>query len=421
LPQNGNTLREQTQSAVDALIETLRGFDANDSLLHLTFFLADAGKVAACREIVRKILGDKIPATSYVPQPPCEGSLVGIEALAIGKGKEKVEITRISDQLLLARQNGSTWVYADQAVPSTSAPGVYEKTVCCYQHLRRLLPLAGARIDQTLRTWLYLGGIVDDDGPTQRYKELNRARTDVYESVPFLTERLPDDHDGPAYPASTGIGTNGRNISISAVALLSEEEEVVAVPLENPRQTAAFAYSTRYSPQTPKFSRGMAIVHGANTTIYVSGTASITHSETRHVGDVVAQTHETLENIGALISEENLSHHGLPGCGTSLQGIAVARVYVKRPEDYLAVRDVCESRLPGVPLTYLVADVCRPDLLVEIEAIALSENVPPAGSSGHEHARRHTKRDVNLDLVNCGHVCPSGCPERGVCPHAVLS
>ena len=64
-----------------------------------------------------------------------------------------------------------------------------------------------------------------------------------------------------------------------------------------------------------KFSRAMALSCGTYATIFISGTASITDSETRHVGDAAAQTDETLDNIAALISEENLCRHGLPGLG----------------------------------------------------------------------------------------------------------
>jgi enamine deaminase RidA (YjgF/YER057c/UK114 family) len=418
-PSRGSPL-EQTRSVIEAVNGVLQGLGAAGSLLHMTVFLADAVQVAACRQAVRRLLGNDVPATSYVAQPPCDGSLVAVEALALGKGREKVQISRVSDQLLLARQDGRTWVYADQAVPLTSAPGVYEKTVCSYQHLRRLLPRAGARLDQVLRTWLYLGGIVDDDGPVQRYKELNRARADVYAGIPFLAERLPDDCPGPVFPASTGIGATQRGLNMSAVALLSDEEDVIAVPLENPRQTSAFAYSARYSPQSPTFSRGMAVVHGGDATLFISGTASITNAETRHPGDVVAQAHETLENITALISEENLARHGLPGQGATLQGVAVARAYVKRPEDYPAVRQVCEDRLPGVPLNYVVADVCRTDLLVEIEGIAFSHGPGRDGGRAPVRVRRRAAPRGECQASDeCRYPCPDTCPELACCPHAV--
>jgi enamine deaminase RidA (YjgF/YER057c/UK114 family) len=106
----------------------------------------------------------------------------------------------------------------------------------------------------------------------------------------------------------------------------------------------------------------------------VADWSSITASETHHVGDAAAQTQETLDNIEALIGEENLARHGLPGRGTTLAGIGLARVYIKRKDDYERVRAVCERRLGELPTVYAVADICRPDLLVEIEGLALSRN-----------------------------------------------
>jgi enamine deaminase RidA (YjgF/YER057c/UK114 family) len=422
VPRAGATLREQAKDALEAVAAVMSDEGAAGAVLHQAVLLADGGSIAACRQIVRDFYGRHVPATSYIPQPPCEGQLLAIEAMGIGRGRDRVDIQRISDQLVVTRHDGVTWVYADHAVPRTSAAGVYEKTICSYQHLRRLLPDAGARLGQVVRAWHYLGGIVDDDGPVQRYKELNRARADVYQHVSFLTERLPEGHRRPVFPASTGIGTAGRFLSISALALMSDRDDVVAVPLENPRQTAAFAYSASYSPQSPKFSRGLALCRGSDATLFISGTASITQSETRHVGDVVGQTHETLENIAALISEDNLSRHGLTGWGATLEGLGLARVYVKRPEDYARVREVCQERLGEVPATYVVADVCRPDLLVEIEGVAFSRKAPTA-SPVHLGLRCAARGSACAQAGCTGErapYCPENCPERFLCPNAVL-
>jgi enamine deaminase RidA (YjgF/YER057c/UK114 family) len=421
-PRAGLIFREQVLDALEAIAAVMKAEGGAGRVIHQTVFIADSALVASCRQIVREFYGQDVPATSFIPQPPCDGSLLAIEAMVIGRGLAGVEIQRLSDQVVVTRYNGATWVYVDHVVPRTSAAGVYEKTICCYQQLRRLLPEGGARLDQVLRTWLYLGGIVDDDGPTQRYKELNRARSDVYLHVCFLADRLPEGHIGPAFPASTGIGTAGRSISLSAVAVVSDAEEVVVRPLENPRQTAAYDYAQKYSPTSPKFSRGLAVCHNGDTTLFISGTASITNSETRHPGDVVAQTHETLENITSLISGENLSKHGLPGRGTTLKGIGVARVYVKRPQDYARVRSVCEQRLGAVPTSYVVADVCRPDLLVEIEGIAFSH----ANSATCTATRRRRQTTPESACPTAGQngervpYCPTTCPEHLQCPHAVL-
>lgn len=419
LPQTGATFEEQVRDVLTAVDQAMRSQGATGAVIHQTVFLASPDLIEPCRELLRRHYGLDMPATTYIPQPPCGGELVAIEALGFGGGREKMAIDRVSEQVVVVRQDGVTWVYADDAVPITSAEGVYEKTICSYQHLRRLLPAGGARLDQVIRTWLYLGDIVDDNGPMQRYKELNRGRTDVYDGVAFMAERLPETYsNGPVYPASTGIGTEGRGLYISALALVSDNDDVIAVPLENPRQTAAFAYCASYSPKSPKFSRALALCCGNATTLFISGTASITNSETVHIGDVVGQTHETLDNIAALIGEDNLAGHKLPGRGTTLDHLGVIRVYIKNRADYPAVHAACEARLPTVPKVYVVADVCRPDLLVEIEGIAFSHRVPVPGDPHPAPRARCATGTANPTACNL--LCPDGCPERFGCPHAVL-
>jgi enamine deaminase RidA (YjgF/YER057c/UK114 family) len=235
-----------------------------------------------------------------------------------------------------------------------------------------MLQRAGMRFEQVIRTWLYLGDIVGPEGETQRYKELNRARTDFFRDFIFAPVRTPQGFSPIMYPASTGIGADSRDVVMSCIALATDRNDIIGTPLENPVQTSAFDYSTKYGPKSPKFARAMALSCGPFATIFISGTASITQSETRHLGDVEAQTRQTLDNIEALISEDNLRCHGMPGLGTPLDGLALVRVYIKRQEDYARTKAVCEARLGELPIVYAVADVCRPELLVEIEGIAFS-------------------------------------------------
>jgi enamine deaminase RidA (YjgF/YER057c/UK114 family) len=376
VPRRGTTLREQADDAL-RIIETVNGAHGSlGSIVHQAVFVADASLIDECRQIMHEFYGPDLPATSYIPQRPCEGRLLAIEALGMGRKRGEAEIERISEQLVIVRHNGIAWVHAAYILPQTDSTGAYEQAASAFGQLRALLAGANVRVEQIVRTWLYLGGILAGEGTTQRYKELNRARSDFYEGLAFLDGRLPPGHPRPVYPASTGIGAEGRGISMGAIALVTERPDIVAVPLENPRQTAAYNYAGSYSPKSPKFSRAMALSCGDYATIFISGTASITHSETRHPGDPAAQTHETLDNIAALIAEENLAHHGLPGLGTSLDGLGLARVYVKRQEDYARIRAVCEERLGELPTIYALADVCRPELLVEIEGMALSHKAP---------------------------------------------
>jgi enamine deaminase RidA (YjgF/YER057c/UK114 family) len=226
--------------------------------------------------------------------------------------------------------------------------------------------------DQVVRTWLYVNQITSIEDDRQRYQELNRARTDFYRDIRFGNKQRGPMAPSRIYPASTGIGTDGTHMSMACLALESERPDVFLTPLENPRQTPAYDYQAQYSAQTPKFSRAMAVAQGHFASMLISGTASIVNATTCHQGDIVRQTEQTIENIRRLVEAANFTKHGLPGAGATLKDIAKLRVYVKHAEDYEKCREVCERHLPRVPAIYLHADVCRPDLLVEIEAVAFS-------------------------------------------------
>lgn len=376
VPRSGVTLAEQAEDALQTIEAVIEEEGTLGSIVHQAVFLADYGQTDECRQIMREFYGDELPATTYIPQHPCDGKLLSIEALGVGRGKGEVQIQRLSEQMVVAEHNNVAWVHCAQVKPDIRANCVYDRSLNAFGRMREMLQGVNIPFDQVIRTWLYLGDIVGPERDTQRYKELNRARTDFFEGISFLADRLPPGAQGAIFPASTGIGTDDRDILMSSIALATDRRDIVAMPLENPRQVSAFDYCARYGQKSPKFARAMALTCGPFGTIFISGTASITESETQHVGNAVAQTHETLDNIAALISQDNLAQHGLPGLGTGLDNLALVRVYIKRQEDYASVRAACEARLGELPTIYAVADVCRPDLLVEIEGIAFSRRKP---------------------------------------------
>jgi hypothetical protein len=79
-----------------------------------------------------------------------------------------------------------------------------------------------------------------------------------------------------------------------------------------------------------------------------------------------------LTNIERLIDADNFKRIGWEDAGATLEDLAKVRVYVKHHEDYEKCRAICERRLGAIPAIYAQADVCRPDLLVEIEGVAFS-------------------------------------------------
>lgn len=373
VPRGAGDFEQQVHDALRTIEAVIDEEGTHDSIVQQAVFLRDIEQTEACRAIIKDFYGEELPATSYIHQPPCNNKLVSIEALGVGRGFDGVEIRRLSERMVVTSHDGVEWVHLANITPHTSAKAVYPRSLDVFDQMATGLAEYGYSINQVIRTWLYLGDIVGPEADTQRYKELNRARTDFFRKCRFGGDLLPEGWQNPVYPASTGIGTNGRGFMASCVALATTRSDVKLVPLENPVQVSAFDYGQHYSPKSPKFARAMVVAVGDAATTLVSGTASITDSETQHIGDVAGQTHQTLDNIAALIGEENFQQHGMPGMGATLDDLALVRVYIKQQKDYLRTRAVCEERLGDVPTVYAVADVCRPDLLVEIEGIAFSQ------------------------------------------------
>ncbi len=368
-PRGRGDFEEQLREVLSQLSGILNRQGPNTVVTMQSVFLRSVKDQPACERLLAECFVELQPVTNYVFQAPAGGAAVALEVWAIGGDSVRVE--RFGSEVLTLAYDSVRWIYC-AGLHTCARKGVYQATQDILARMGAALETAGAGFEDVVRTWFYLGGITNADGATQRYKELNRARTDFYEAIPFGSH-LGNPKPDAIYPASTGIGIAGGGLLMSCVALQSKREDVVLRALENPRQTPAYSYHEGYSPKSPKFSRAMALKLGDYITTWVSGTASIVKSESCHEGDIEKQTEQTIKNIETLIGTENLAAHGLEGVHSSLQDLAKVRVYIKRPEDYAACRDVCERHFGAVPAIYAVADVCRPELLVEIEGIAFSK------------------------------------------------
>jgi enamine deaminase RidA (YjgF/YER057c/UK114 family) len=293
-----------------------------------------------------------------------------VEVWAIG-GKG-VRLERVNPHTMVITYDSVRWVHCAGIHVGDDSEGVFAQAIHGLERMRDCLKQGGSEYEHVVRTWFYLGGITDPERETERYRELNRARSEFYFDVPFCRSLLESHIDHVVFPASTGIGMQGRGLVMGSLTLQTKREDVFLLPLENPQQTPAYAYSPRYSPQSPKFSRAMALVLGDYVTTWISGTASIVNSESQHLGDIEKQTEQTIDNIVRLIAPENFSAHGINAAGATLPDLAKVRVYVKRAEDFEKCKRVCERRFGNVPAIYALADICRPELLVEIEGVTFS-------------------------------------------------
>jgi 2-iminobutanoate/2-iminopropanoate deaminase len=123
------------------------------------------------------------------------------------------------------------------------------------------------------------------------------------------------------------------------------------------------------------FSRGMRIDLKGLTILLISGTASIDEQgNTVHVGDLRAQVRRTFDNITALLASEGATWHDIVRTTCYLRDIE--RDYNAFNEERTAFYK--EQGLNPLPAsTGIQAILCRPDLLVEIEAIAMFRHESP--------------------------------------------
>jgi len=210
-----------------------------------------------------------------------------------------------------------------------------------------------------LRIWQYLPRINEPLGDEDRYMAYCAGRRKALNSL----ER----HSDATLPAACLLGD--RSGSILLYALISEHP---GTQVENPRQVSAFKYPPQYGRSSPSFSRALAVCWpDGRSQLYISGTASVVGHATRH-DSIEAQTREALANLEALLEAGRAQ--GAPRA-ESVAAIDPFKVYIRHSGDYPAVRRILDEKLPGDhPVLYLKADVCREDLLIEIEGVVSGEH-----------------------------------------------
>ncbi len=201
-----------------------------------------------------------------------------------------------------------------------------------------------------IRTWNYIGGIHAGVGDAERYRQFCLGRHEILSLQPDFERNLP---------AATAIGTPGDDMLVYVLAT-----SVPGAQIENPRQVSAFRYPRQYAPRSPSFSRAMRVDWRDGTDLIVSGTASVVGHETAHVGDPRAQLRETLANLQQLAAAERLPPE-------ALWAHAQAKLFVRDAAVYEQVRDLLRDtrELRGAQITVLAGEVCRPELLLEIELL----------------------------------------------------
>ncbi|MEP7041408.1 MAG: pteridine-dependent deoxygenase [Dokdonella sp.] len=198
-----------------------------------------------------------------------------------------------------------------------------------------------------LRLWNYLDAINFGDGDAERYRLFCDGRARGINAAARAR-----------YPAATAIGRQD-GVRVLQVYGLASTQPGLAV--ENPRQVSAWRYPRQYGPTAPTFTRGILT---ARTELLISGTAAVVGHASTHQDDLDAQLGETLANL------ESLLHQAAASAPTQLGARSVLKAYVRDPADAGVVGATLYRHAPALGhLLLLAGDICRSELLVEIDGI----------------------------------------------------
>lgn len=214
-----------------------------------------------------------------------------------------------------------------------------------------------------VRFWAFVPDIHAEMGPDlDRYMAFNAGRFAAFSAWFGGREAF-----GRTLPTASAVGTSARDFYLYCLAV-----ESPGTPLENPRQIPAYRYSRRFGPMPPCFARATGVDRGAERLLLVGGTASIRGEESMHVGAVGEQCDETFQNLASLVG--SAAAPGAPAPTRPLAPLAAfreLRVYYMKPEDQDLILERIKEHFCSVRRLELVrAELCRRELLVEIEGLA---------------------------------------------------
>ena len=317
-----------------ALLKAYTEASAGKTVLLRRFFLSDPANQAARLETA---LGElPAAATSIIGQPPLNGTKIAAWIYAVA-GAE------IRDGLLVHNGYRHLWT-GGMTADNADSEG---QTAEIFNAYETLLAAKGMSVaDNCLRTWLFVRDV------DTHYGGVVKGRRDHFNGIGLT----PDTH----FIASTGIaGFSARpeqlvRMDAYAVSGLKEEQIQYLHAYDHLSPTALYGVT---------FERGTAVTYGDRRHVYISGTASIDKDgKVVHVDDPVKQAERMLENVSALLQE----------AGAGMEDLMYSLVYLRDMADYPRVREVLQHHCPSLDPIYVLAPVCRPAWLVEMEGMAIT-------------------------------------------------
>jgi enamine deaminase RidA (YjgF/YER057c/UK114 family) len=213
-----------------------------------------------------------------------------------------------------------------------------------FEQMEKILEMADMAITDLVRTWLYLSNLLD------WYDAFNEVRTRFFEERGVF---------GRLMPASTGIGAGnatGAALVAGALAIRPRKGSPCISAVPSPMQCSATQYRSA-------FSRAVEIAWHDARLLLISGTASITpDGRSAHMGDPQGQIALTMEVVEAILASRDMGWEQVTRTIIYLKNMAYAPLFT----------EYCrQQHIPPLPAVLVETDICRPELLFEIEVDAV--------------------------------------------------
>lgn len=369
-PSKVGSMTEEWEQCLDKVLTSV---SSEHTVIKLNVFadLPDFMALLYFREKIMRSVSENFrdccPAFNLTIHPPEKPWKIAVEVTAI-TGRSAKCISRRSGEIpyVVIESDSSKEIWSAGISSYKFPDDTFMAATDAFNMTVDLLAAENMSLNNIVRQWNYIGNILSIEGGSQNYQVFNEVRNDFYSR--FRKCR--------SYPAATGVGMKSGNVILDFCALDVMDPSAV-VPVNNPDQINAYEYGQDVLRESlikegsvkhpPKFERALITRTSNAVHMHISGTASIIGQETVGRDNMEQQTLTTIRNIHKLTEighVKKLLHEE----SISSASFSLIRVYIKSMKDLKVVRQICNENFPGIPALYIEADICRDNLMMEIEA-----------------------------------------------------
>jgi len=332
-----STFKQQADEVLADYTRLVEGELKGATPVFKRFFLSD---IANQTDTLSALLKEEACSVSIVEQPPLDGTKIalwvclqkGVQAKPLANGMYEVK--------------HGTYRHLWMAGACCQEGDSETQTHFLLTDYARHLSEQGCSLAQNcIRTWFFVQNV------DVNYAGVVKARNEVFEPHGLTNETH--------FIASTGIA--GRH-SHPKVSVMMDAYAVDGIQQEQVHYLYAPTHLNPTYEYGVSFERGTYVDYGDRRQVFISGTASINNKgEVMYPGDIRQQTLRMWENVEVLLAEAECT----------FEHVAHLLVYLRDIADYLVVREMFDERFPNLPKVFLLAPVCRPGWLIEMECMAI--------------------------------------------------